>query len=71
MEYTYTFAENDIKVLVAGLNELPFKHAASVMNKLVEQTRVQQANASKTSPSIGEDSPQPVSEPTEVVGEPV
>lgn len=44
--------ENDLKVIAAALNEIPFKHAAPVMNKLSEQAKAQEdaASATKTDP---------------------
>lgn len=38
----FDLTDNDLKVLAAALNELPFKHAAPVMNKLVEQSKAQE-----------------------------
>ena len=42
-EYTFTLTESEINIINAGLQELPFKLAVMVINKMSQQFREQQA----------------------------
>lgn len=58
MEYTITISVEDLRVIAAALNELPYKHAAPVLGRLQNQVAViDQKRAEADEPPGGSEPP--------------